>query len=121
MLINLTASILGAPLPPPSTPASAMAARSPASSPRLPSPPPIAEDQIGPTSPGVSLYDEENIKWSGSHSISSGASRRIRPGTKAEDMAEGPPLVEIQEVLTSLTRRIANLTNDASRSIRPSN
>lgn len=28
----------------------------------------------------------------------SGASRRIRRGTKAEDMAEGPPLVELSEV-----------------------
>src|ERR1700757_4469161 len=72
-------------------------ASSPASSPRLPSPPPIAEDQIGPTSPGVSLF-EDHGKFPGINSIDTGAARRIRPGTKAEDMTEGPPLVELQEV-----------------------
>ena len=72
----------------------------PASSPRLPSPPPIAEDQIGPTSPGVSLYEEQggHFPGGGSNAVDSGALRRIRPGTKAEDMAEGPPLVELSEV-----------------------
>ncbi|KAF2171660.1 hypothetical protein M409DRAFT_50329 [Zasmidium cellare ATCC 36951] len=74
-----------------------MAAVSPSSSPRLPSPPPIAEDQIGPTSPGISLF-EDNNKLPGLHSLDAAASRRIRPGTKAEDMAEGPPLVELQEI-----------------------
>ena len=73
---------------------------SPASSPRLPSPPPIAEDQIGPTSPGVSLF-EEHGKFPGVNSIDNGASRRIRVGRKAEDMAEGPPLVELQDVRPS--------------------
>jgi hypothetical protein len=29
------------------------------------------------------------------------AERRIRPGTKAEDMAEGPPLVDLSEVRLS--------------------
>ena len=74
-----------------------MAASSPSSSPRLPSPPPMAEDQIGPTSPGVSPF-EEHGKFPGVNSIDTGASRRIRPGTKAEDMAEGPPLTEFHEV-----------------------
>ena len=73
------------------------AASSPSSSPRLPSPPPIAEDQIGPTSPGVSLFEDTN-SLAGISNIDAGASRRIRPGTKAIDMAEGPPLVELQEV-----------------------
>jgi hypothetical protein len=75
----------------------AMAASSPASSPRLPSPPPIAEDQIGPTSPGVSLF-EDHGQFPSINSIDTGAARRIRPGTKSEDMAEGPPLVELAEV-----------------------
>ena len=74
-----------------------MAAASPAASPRLPSPPPIAEDQTGPTSPGVSLF-EEHGKPLGANTVDNGASRRIRPGTKAEDMAEGPPLIELAEV-----------------------
>lgn len=73
-------------------------AQSPTSSPRLPSPPPIAEDQIGPTSPGVSLFEEHGSKFPGINSIDTGASRRIRPGTRAEDMAEGAPLVELQDV-----------------------
>ncbi|KAK5119643.1 hypothetical protein LTR85_007472 [Meristemomyces frigidus] len=73
-----------------------MAAHSPASSPRLPSPPPMAEDQVGPMSPGFSLF-EEHGKLQG-NTVDGGASRRIRPGTKAADMAEGPPLVELQEI-----------------------
>ncbi|KAK5129419.1 hypothetical protein LTR08_003275 [Meristemomyces frigidus] len=72
------------------------AAHSPASSPRLPSPPPIAEDQTGPSSPGFSLF-EDHGKLQPSP-IDAGASRRIRPGTKAEDMAEGPPLVDLQDI-----------------------
>ncbi|EMC93293.1 hypothetical protein BAUCODRAFT_75511 [Baudoinia panamericana UAMH 10762] len=73
-----------------------MAAHSPASSPRLPSPPPIAEDQLGPASPGVALF-EEHGKFPG-NAVDHGASRRIRPGTKAEEMAEGPPLVDMSEI-----------------------
>lgn len=65
---------------------------SPSSSPRLPSPPPIAEDQSGPTSPGLSLYSP---KFPGG---AAEASRRIRPGTKAEDMAEGPPVTELMDI-----------------------
>ncbi|KAI6821322.1 Mob1/phocein [Hortaea werneckii] len=74
-----------------------MAAHSPASSPRLPSPPPIAEDQVGPTSPGISLY-EDHGKLQTPIDSNAAASRRIRPGTKAEDMAEGPPLVDLQDL-----------------------
>lgn len=74
-----------------------MAAVSPSSSPRLPSPPPIAEDQLGPVSPGVSLFDDGS-NFPGGSNANSGASRRIRPGTKAEDMAEGPPLVELSDI-----------------------
>ncbi|RMZ07347.1 hypothetical protein D0860_05158 [Hortaea werneckii] len=73
------------------------AAHSPASSPRLPSPPPIAEDQVGPTSPGISLY-EDHGKLQTPIDSNAAASRRIRPGTKAEDMAEGPPLVDLQDL-----------------------
>ncbi|TKA75014.1 hypothetical protein B0A55_04794 [Friedmanniomyces simplex] len=73
-----------------------MAAHSPAASPRLPSPPPIAEDQLGPASPGIALF-EEHGKVPG-NTVDTGAGRRIRPGTKAEDMAEGPPLVDLQDI-----------------------
>ncbi|KAI5366047.1 putative MOB kinase activator family [Septoria linicola] len=75
----------------------AAAVSSPSSSPRLPSPPPIAEDQIGPTSPGLSLYEDDG-KLPGTSSTDTGASRRIRPGTKAEDMHEGPPLTDLQDI-----------------------
>ena len=73
---------------------SAMAA-SPSSSPRLPSPPPMAEDQIGPGSSSPNQEEEINLNTSGSDH---GASRRIRPGTRSEDMLEGPPLVDLQDV-----------------------
>ncbi|KAK3049885.1 hypothetical protein LTR09_008805 [Extremus antarcticus] len=74
-----------------------MAAPSPGSSPRLPSPPPIAEDQIGPTSPGLSLYEDPRSS-SPSTALHNAASRRIRPGTKAEDMSDGPPLVDLASI-----------------------
>lgn len=100
-----------------------MAAHSPASSPRLPSPPPIAEDQVGPTSPGISLY-EDHGKLQTPTDNNAAASRRIRPGTKAEDMAEGPPLVDLQDVYhimafpPSLPQK---LTKNESSSTPPSN
>ncbi|PPJ58528.1 hypothetical protein CBER1_07146 [Cercospora berteroae] len=73
------------------------AVSSPSSSPRLPSPPPFAEDQVGPTSPGLSLY-EEHGKVPGASITDTGAARRIRPGTKAEDIHEGPPLTDLQNI-----------------------
>ncbi|KAF2403417.1 Mob1/phocein [Trichodelitschia bisporula] len=65
---------------------------SPLSSPRLPSPPPIAEVQLGPKSPTGSPDDLPPSFDS--------ASRRIRPGTKAADMPEGPPLVDLTDINT---------------------
>ena len=67
---------------------------SPSSSPRLPSPPPITEDQLGPKSPLPATEEQQKFFSNLDH----GAARRIRPGTKAEDMAEGPPLVDLSEV-----------------------
>ncbi|KAL1638166.1 hypothetical protein SLS58_008906 [Diplodia intermedia] len=68
-----------------------MAAMSPSSSPRLPSPPPIAEDQLGPKSPIAEEHAEEA-------KVDQGSARRIRPGTKAQDMAEGPPLADLKDI-----------------------
>ncbi|KAF1980128.1 Mob1/phocein [Bimuria novae-zelandiae CBS 107.79] len=81
-------------------------APSPSSSPRLPSPPPIAEDQLSP----LPATEEQQKLFS---SLDNGASRRIRPGTKAEDMAEGPPLVELSEVDSAfqLTEHLKALHN----------
>jgi hypothetical protein len=73
------------------------AAASPSSSPRLPSPPPIAEVQLGPKSPTTSTEEQGKLLASLDHA----AARRIRPGTKAVDMAEGPPLVDMSEVATT--------------------
>ncbi|KAK7523769.1 Mob1/phocein [Phyllosticta citriasiana] len=66
-----------------------MTAMSPSSSPRLPSPPPIAEDQSGPKSPASDEHES---------TVDQGASRRIRSGTKAADMAEGPPLADLKDI-----------------------
>lgn len=71
-------------------------AASPTASPRLPSPPPIAEDQLGPKSP--SLHGNQEYDSAAQGSIDGSAARRIRVGTKAEDMADGPPLVELQDI-----------------------
>jgi hypothetical protein len=74
--------------------------KSPLSSPRLPSPPPIAEDQSGSMSP-LSSHDPEQDRQD-AQKIDESASRRIRPGTKSADMAKGPPLVDISEVGRSI-------------------
>ncbi|KAF2805651.1 Mob1/phocein [Mytilinidion resinicola] len=87
-----------------------MAALSPSSSPRLPSPPPIAEDQIGPKSPTGAQAEQQAKLFS---IVDHGASRRIRPGTKAEDMTEGPPLVDLTEIDSAfqLTEHLKALHN----------
>ncbi|KAI5202325.1 Mob1/phocein [Aureobasidium subglaciale] len=89
---------------------------SPSSSPRLPSPPPIAEDQI---SPSAGLDSEEKMLGA-SHKADVDASRRIRPGTRAEDMQEGPPLVELQQIDSAfqLTEHLKALHNEHTQSCR---
>ncbi len=82
----------------PNTPIMA-AAVSPSSSPRLPSPPPITEVQIGPKSPTIADSTSGNqMELGGQSSNDMGASRRIRPGTKSEEISTGPPLIPLSEV-----------------------
>lgn len=69
---------------------------SPSSSPRLPSPPPFTEVQIGPKSPTVGEGSGEQLIPPLENEA--GSMRRIRPGTKAADMELGPPLVPLQQV-----------------------
>lgn len=72
---------------------------SPSTSPRLPSPPPFPEVQIAPKSPiygttgSIAAQDADEAAM-----LKIGATRRIRPGTKASEMASGPPLVPLSEV-----------------------
>ncbi|KAL9107219.1 MAG: hypothetical protein Q9227_007843 [Pyrenula ochraceoflavens] len=70
---------------------------SPSSSPRLPSPPPFTEVQIGPKSPSVSDRGKDKL-LDESLKQNDGATRRIRPGSKAEDMSSGPPLVPLSQL-----------------------
>lgn len=77
-------------VPAPSIALNSIAMTSPAS-PRLPSPPPIPEDQLSP----IAASSDQQTPFSNLDHV---AERRIRPGTKAADMAEGPPLVELSEV-----------------------
>ncbi|KAJ9641206.1 hypothetical protein H2204_002884 [Knufia peltigerae] len=87
-----------------------MAAVSPSSSPRLPSPPPIPEVQFGPKSPGIGDSSKE-LSLDAVGKPDEGAARRIRPGTRAADMARGPPLVPLSQVrITSLCHRSDALT-----------
>lgn len=72
---------------------------SPSRSPRLPSPPPFPEVQIGPKSPSFNPEQSAAVpENSDTTKFDNGAMRRIRPGTKAADMASGPPLVPLAEV-----------------------
>lgn len=76
-----------------------MAASPPSPSPRLPSPPPIPEVQIGPKSPGMGpAPDVAALEAEDAAKQDQGALRRIRPGTKAADMSSGPPLTPLSEV-----------------------
>ncbi|KAH8659094.1 Mob1/phocein, partial [Tricladium varicosporioides] len=69
----------------------------PPSSPRLPSPPPPTEIQIGPKSPSLGTVGLQDTSIEQSL-IDANASRRIHPGTKSADMAAGPPLVPLSEL-----------------------
>ncbi|EFR04548.1 Mob1 family protein [Nannizzia gypsea CBS 118893] len=73
---------------------------SPSSSPRLPSPPPFTEVQIGPKSPtvGDGKNDGSDEFLGIPHGQDDASARRIRPGTKAANMASGPPLVPLSEL-----------------------
>ena len=80
---------------------------SPSTSPRLPSPPPFPEVQIGPKSPQPGALDGASTQIAHANTIvDRGASRRIRPGTKASDMASGPPLVPLSEVFLEFVSAI---------------
>ncbi|KAM0328200.1 hypothetical protein ACHAQA_005607 [Verticillium albo-atrum] len=67
-------------------------------SPRLPSPPPAAEDQIGPPSPSMGAQANRQAAQMEKTIMEANAKRRIHPGTKAQDMATGPPLVPLNEL-----------------------
>ncbi|KAI0100622.1 Mob1/phocein [Nemania sp. FL0031] len=67
-------------------------------SPRLPSPPPPAEIQLGPKSPALSATASRQAQQMEQTINDANAKRRIHPGTKSEDMAAGPPLVPLNEL-----------------------
>jgi hypothetical protein len=87
---------------------------SPSSSPRLPSPPPFTEVQIGPKSPSVA--DANQNQLGDAARIDNGSTRRIRPGTKAADMEKGPPLVPLNEVCHPHQRTSVDYRGPPSRS-----
>ena len=75
---------------------------SPSSSPRLPSPPPFPEVQIGPKSPGMNVTQGiAHLEIEDSAALDNGSTRRIRRGTKAEAMAAGPRLIPLAQVRLS--------------------
>ncbi|KAI9882120.1 MAG: hypothetical protein M1823_006133 [Watsoniomyces obsoletus] len=80
---------------------------SPSSSPRLPSPPPLTEVQFGPRSPSLggdnkatttTMGIKGDNDLGGSNSDEAIHTRRIRPGSKAEDMGAGPPLIPLSDL-----------------------
>ena len=73
------------------SPSPSSSPRAPTSSPKAYSPPPAAEVQIG--DPGPTIIEAEDPA-----NLDQGATRRIRPGTRAADMASGPPLVPLNQV-----------------------
>jgi hypothetical protein len=81
-----------------SLPSSTIAMSLPPSSPRLPSPPPPTEIQIGPKSPALGSFSNQEPTTIDQGVLDANASRRIHPGTKSGDMAAGPPLIPLSEV-----------------------
>ncbi|KAL8909451.1 MAG: hypothetical protein Q9171_005049 [Xanthocarpia ochracea] len=72
---------------------------SPSHSPRLPSPPPFPEVQIGPPSPSAHpTSGSATEEHDDAARYDQAASRRIRPGTRAADMANGPPLIPLPQL-----------------------
>jgi hypothetical protein len=61
----------------------------------------MAEDQLIPKSPMASLSNEQR-QLGQDDKMERNASRRIRPGTKSIDIPEGPPVVDISEVCSSI-------------------
>ncbi|KAF5229370.1 hypothetical protein FANTH_14233 [Fusarium anthophilum] len=68
------------------------------SSPRLPSPPPAAEIQMAPMSPSGGPAASLHTTPQEQSQLEASSRRRIHPGTKAADMAAGPPLIPLQEL-----------------------
>ncbi|OHE90719.1 Mob1/phocein family protein [Colletotrichum orchidophilum] len=68
------------------------------SSPRLPSPPPPAEIQLGPRSPSMGAQSNREASPMEQSLIEANSRRRIHSGTKAADMAAGPPLIPLNEL-----------------------
>ncbi|OAQ63272.1 Mob1 family protein [Pochonia chlamydosporia 170] len=68
------------------------------SSPRLPSPPPPAEIQISPNSPSGGAPASLHATQMEQSVLDANSKRRIHPGTKAAEMAAGPPLVPLIEL-----------------------
>jgi hypothetical protein len=93
---NFSPNRFGAPKMTASSPRPQRSGVSPSSSPRLPSPPPFTEVQIGPKSPTIGEGPESQLGEANKQD--DGSTRRIRPGTKAADMASGPPLIPLAEV-----------------------
>ncbi|KAL8352147.1 hypothetical protein RB601_002461 [Gaeumannomyces tritici] len=70
----------------------------PPSSPRLPSPPPPAEIQLGPKPPSAGSTANRHAQQMEQTALDANSKRRIHPGTRSADMAAGPPLVPLSEL-----------------------
>lgn len=70
----------------------------PSSPTRLLSPPPFPEIQIPLKSPSVGVLSDSTDETMQQRIVEANARRRIHPGTKAADMAPGPPLTLLEEL-----------------------
>lgn len=86
------------------------------SSPRLPSPPPAAEIQVTPNSPSggpAATLQATELEQS---VIDAHSKRRIHPGTKASEMAAGPPVVPLNEVSYHVDSMVARVDGTMANS-----
>ncbi|SZF02094.1 unnamed protein product [Blumeria hordei] len=90
----------------------------PPTSPRLPSPPPPTEIQIGPKSTSMARSHNEELLNVEQSVIEANSKRRIHPGTRAADMATGPSLIPLSELDSAfqLQEHLKALHYDCSKS-----
>lgn len=67
-------------------------------SPRLRSPPPPTEIQLGPNSTSIAVSDRHELMKAEKDDVDEKSKRRIRPGTRSANMATGPPVIPFSEI-----------------------
>lgn len=87
-------------------------------SPRLPSPPPPTEIQIGPKSTSIAVPNHDKLLNVELDAVQENSKRRIRPGTRSANMATGLPIIPFTELDSAfqLQEHLKTIHYDCTRS-----